>query len=445
MSNGAVTSACCCGQNCQTECCDWWACSPTGEINVVLTGSKVVNRTITPGGQTWVQEEISWSITATMVKTGSSCSDYANTNLPNLFRYEAQTCEFSWERITRFYDPGERSTCSDWCVIVCCFCPIWWCGDDSQYTGPGLQASPEDPCGTGDPCTLYYYPDLQPFCFDINTGVVPGPGNLTRASCRSWNCLPYDESVGCDGWGCRDVVEFRLVQEITESWTGTLVGKAIPLNPGTTCEGRYKALMNPATDPVLTIACYQPPPPANPYDCGSECVRPILLFNPDSSNVYVLRVEDRTMDPCCNADPCLIEDCYVDSTSIQPWSIKEFAILGKGSCLDGTTFEEPTTAECLFPTPHWALGGTVPTPPSGEWIDMLGIGDTPCQPLSRTEGFKECRDETYMQKNLYYCGRSAGFAEGCETDEFEFCYWNPWCEVDETPVVWGWSMTEGGT
>lgn len=446
MSNGVVTSACCCNQGCQTDCCAWWACSPDGEINVTLTGSKIVTRTITPGGQNWIEEEISWSITATMQRTGSTCTD-TSPGYPNLYRYEAASCEFSWEKVRRLYSHGNRKTCSVDCAVLCCECSDWIC---EPLSGPGLQATPEGPCGPGDPCYIYFPGDIP--CFYTYTGLTPEAGGPTGNSCFSWNCKPFDESAGCGSAGCEDVIEFRLIQVTTNSWAGTLYGlqggftaaiNSCPREgnfPGQVENTRYDWLSRSslATPPVLVVVCTD--------ECGGDCVKPMLLFNPDSSAVFVQTEFDRTMDACCNANPCVAsETCLTTGGSIQPWWIWSFVIVGKGDCLDATTFDEPTTGECFFPWP-WYGNIITPLPPSGyaDHVDMIGIYDQPCSPLERIDSNKECRDEAYMAFNNLYCAwEELTDPELCIID-FYYCYWNPWCETTVDSRTWGWNVTLGG-
>lgn len=71
---------CCCG-GCPQSCCDLWSCSPSGPINITLSGTSDT-RSVCDNGQELVHEEVFWEITATLTRSGRNCNVYyfsANT------------------------------------------------------------------------------------------------------------------------------------------------------------------------------------------------------------------------------------------------------------------------------------------------------------------------------------------------------------------------------
>jgi hypothetical protein len=202
-----------------------------------------------------------------------------------------------------------------------------------------------------------------------------------------------------------------------------------------------------ANPPVLVIVCTDAGDTGGP-ECLSECIRPMLMFNPDSTPIFVQTEVDRTMDPCCGADPCLgAEDCLVSSEAIAPWWIAPFVILGKGDCLNETSFDEPSTGECYFPFPYRDPALGTGFPPNGfiDFVDFGGINNQPCSPLERIDSGKICRDEAYMIKNGLYCSWLVNTTvEPCVTDLY-FCPWNPWCETTNEFRTWTWNAVVGGT
>lgn len=184
MSAGAVSSACCCG-GCSTDCCTFWECSPTSGTFTISAGS-TKTRTISPSGQTMTVETVNWSITATLTRTGTGCSTY---------RLYANTCQFSYQKMSRVYWLGKKFTAYDALGIF--------------IEGIGFV-----------PC------DPLPPAYD--------------ADCH-WNC-------NSDGT-CKEEVEFRLKEQTDSSYMATIAGAAV--SPFT--RQLHGTLWVPNS--VITIAC----------------------------------------------------------------------------------------------------------------------------------------------------------------------------------------------
>lgn len=430
MSNGAIAAACCCNVPCESDCCDWWACSPAGPINVTFSGSWVTNRSIVPGSQVFTVEEIYWTITATMTRTGSTC--IATPPFTNLYRYVAATCNFSYQRIKRTYDVGNRFICNTRCVPPCCTC-----GDcystfftpGSPLTGPGERDpfTPGAACGTGPACSsLTAFSNFD--CNQVYTGGGPGSKPLTL-NCFSWNCNPCTEP-DCTGWGCPatpDDLIFRLVGEQEDTFVGVLTANTtngcgsldnFPFGP------RHADLAGPGA--VLTIVCSK---------LCNDCAKPLLIFNPECSGKTLTSTIDYSMDPCCPL-PCepFPPPCIVDASGGLP--IKPFAVLGSGNCLNQSSFDAPTTSTADYPTPTGVWPSVIPG------INFGGLeAEIPCTPLERTFNNKFCR---YPEFENLYCAHNIEAcydAEGNQipgTGVIDICYWPNWCEIDETVVSFNW-------
>lgn len=417
MSNGAVLSTCCCA-TCTKSCCSWWECSPTDPVSITLTGSSNTIRNITTPSsavpvQTFAVEEISWSITATLVRSGSACPGTSTT----MYRYSADTCHLSYHRKRKTFSVGNRHICNKWCFDPCCNVTVN--GDCRTYSG-ARQLTPEDPCGTGAAC-----------------GSSEGRYNrLAPDPCFSWNCNSCAEP-DCEGWGCKSLseMEFRHIQnnEIVVNTNLTSSGSGIcsydtgcVLPPSTNCTNNF-ALAKPGA--VITVICS--------IDCGETCVKPALIFTP-GPNFPGTAIVDYTMDPCCPT-PCaeFPETCYF-SDDVN-YCIRPFMILGQGNCFNSSTFSSPTTANCALPNPdvdHASGWGSTE-------LDMCGAGCATCAPLDRTYDSSYCVDTEFEGLYCAAFGELPDAEPGyCERDQTsQICYWPNWCERDYTTVQWGWSLT----
>ena len=159
--SGTVASGCCCG-GCSTDCCTFWSCSPAAGA-FTISASSTKSRTISPSGQTMTVETVSWSITANLTRSGSSCSTY---------RLSANTCQFSYQKTTRIYWLGKK----------------WTAYDALGVYIEGIGFVPCDP---------------------------PPP---TYSSDCHWNC----NSNGT----CKDQVEFRIKERTDYSYMATIGGAA---------------------------------------------------------------------------------------------------------------------------------------------------------------------------------------------------------------------------
>ena len=386
---------------------------------MTLTGSSTTTRNITTPSsvdpvQTFTVEEISWSITATLVRSGSACPGTSTT----MYRYSADTCHLSYHRKRKVFSVGYHNICSKWCFDPCC--GVVPDGDCRTYSG-AQRLTPESPCGTGTACGSEEFQYNQ----------------LALNPCLCWNCNPCAEP-DCDGWGCKSLseMEFRHIQtdelvvntNLTSSGSGicSYAPTSCNLPPSTTCNNNLNFAKPGA---VITVACS--------IDCGETCVKPMLIFTP-GPNFPGTEITDRTMDPCCPI-PCaeFPETCYF--TYAGNYCIRPFMILGQGNCFNSSTFSSPTTANCALPSPDYIFwpGGV------GNELDMCGAGCATCAPLDRTYDSVYCVDS---ESKSYFCAAFGTFPDAepgfCERDQTpEICWWPLWCERDYTTVQWGWSLT----
>lgn len=430
MSSGVIASACCCAAGCETDCCDWWACSPAGPLNVMLSGSAITNRSILPGSQVLVIEEIYWTITATMTRSGNTCS--ISAPYTNLNRFTAQTCVLSYQRITRNYDVGKWHICTNWCGPICCWKTVF--AGCETIEAPGLNydllaSSPWFAC-TGDPCTL-----------EISFLRNPDP-------CLVWNCTGKDcssgtvgDGAGCSDCGCPQTTDDLVFKHLeTREWafTGNVTGSGSTCGASSDCIPFGCPTGSPALNPmnlvragdVLTIVCV-------PEHCKSGCIRPVLLFTPRFTGQQVSFTIDRTMDECCPS-PCDPEDCLTES--LEALCIKPFFILGRGNCLNAATFDDPLTGCSDLPAPS--------STSVFEGLDMAGIGCSECQPLNQTRVVGENCIETAYKGSPYFCAIenqsccNPPLDPNCTNTEasYDICYWPAWCESDERTTTWTWTM-----
>lgn len=515
MSNGVVTSGCCCNQECASDCCSWWSCSPTAPINVVLSGSAITNKKILPGTQVLLLEEIYWTITATLTRSGSTCTPSGAPPYNTLYRYSAQTCNFSYQKKIYFRDVGESYTCLQlrWSPLFCGAVTVE--GDCMTWANPSVPFSGWDigvlPCYDGvPPCSYYWtcpgasgcspptypgtgclpcaqnsdilagYSSCQAY-YDIN-GVWPEPSPRTGPNpCLSWNCCfggnCADSNTACSETGCEgircpsspDEIEFRLQSTLELTYNGNLTGSGTCGND--TCIPDFGNCPNSIPGPapffvgppsvfvrsgdVITIVCVE-----TQCKADAECVKPVLIFSPDTAGKFLDQVLDKTMDPCCPwpcGDPK--QECLVESQV--SLCIKPFAIFGKSACLNASTFDDPITGCSMHPSPVYGFGD------GGQ--DMAGIGCSPCQPLNQTLEFPPycnggSNDPEKQGDSPYFCSvyneGDLYCPEGCACDnppgpsifcppsdctskpggEIRRCHWPGWCEMEERTTVWTWTM-----
>lgn len=434
--SSAVLSACCCGGGppVPSTCCNWWACSPTSTINVTWSGSSTTKREITPSAspQEFTVEEIYWSVTATMTRSGTICTGLG----ASLFRYTASSCVFSYTRIRRAWSVGGHHTCANWFGGSCCYKEQN--GGCITYTG-NVPPEPCVPCGDGPACGAGQG-------FYLSKGVNP---------CVCWNCSGTDCNDGDVGnfynpIGCTDCVGpsspddliFRQVQEEQWSFTGTLIGKGscsteafCPMTPFNCSIGNPFNLV--PAGKVLTILCT-----TLCNEVGDLTARPVILFTPVTTGKFLTHSFDTSMDPCCPY-PCdlIVQPCYSeDSVEL---CIKNFLVTGSGNCLTQTTFDEPQNGGCQgWLVPHGGLlDGVNP-------LNFGGVACAICSPIEVATIEENCI-ETEENPNGYYCATSYAGAmlPYCSDDpvyvpeNFVINYWPDWCEKDTTTREWSWGFT----
>jgi hypothetical protein len=477
MSNAVIASACCCGEEpCAGGCCDWWSCSPTAPINIVLTGSATTNIRILPGTQVLLTEEVTWTITATLTRSGSSCTPSGPPPYNNLFRYSAQTCNLAYSKKQYLRSVGESYTCRQlpWSPLFCG--PVTYVGECVTWANPSAPFSGYDiglyPCFDGTPPCNYYWTCLNasgncipptspgPECvpcgqnsnilsnwssceaYYLANGVWPEPSPRTGPNpCISWNCCfgarCSDSNSACSYEGCEDIrcpespdeIEWRLQTVREWSYNGPITASGISCVPP---PSSYCPVECSCPNSIVGLDCVSPPrgSPGNlvrPDDVltivcvetqckeDGECAKPCLIFNPVTGDKFLDYVADSSMDPCCPY-PCRepVDECVVESQ--EPLCIKPFAIFGRSACLNATTFRDPFTG-CSMP-PEGQSGGT---------LDMAGwFGCPVCQPINRTEEIgMSCNggsnDPAKQGPSPYYCGVSNEgdlyCPEGCVCDQ----------------------------
>lgn len=441
--SGAVSSGCCCTKESCPACCDFWACSPSSPFTILLTGSWVSEETLSPSGQVFTTGQINWSITATLQRTGTDCATY---------RYYANTCTFSYEYIKRHIDfMGAEDDGSAAMGGVAGRCTVWSRYDldgDGFYEGalafpgPGgleYEGQYNDQC-TNSACPSEFSPTIAAtgrcactfnnFCRD-NSGYTCENSSNAEDQCRSWNCKSYSggyaDAGACAGYGHKDAadIEAKIIREKTWVWNATLQGRPAQYNIGGQLintgldnglepnRPNHQNLWVPGS--VITIACKR--------NCDPDCDSPILIFNPNPSQVVSgMYTEDFCMSPCatmgCRAPTT---DCQTSYTMNLP-QINPWVIFGSGSCLSDTTFDSPITSKpavtcggapnsCSDDLPSVNFSGIGPQtnlePPSsfssvpgappvggifqGLLLNMCGI-DQYCSPL----------DRTYTEKKVAY-------------------------------------------
>lgn len=385
MSNGIVSSACCCGPC--TSCCSWWAASPTGPVNFQLQFYQDITCEIGPGGQFMTLGYTAWTIDAVLTKSGSCC-DY-NTCGPsyaNLMRYTASSCEVSATSFRKIYSFGfSRKTCFEnypvSCVSPChseCICqknplqctavPSWpeWVGGTQWQFNP---VPDPNPCAPG-----FYTCGAIP-CTAMNGGNPPNEGysNYTQLNddCYQWNCkkCATQEMPGECECSCKTVPEllWKLMYTETRNYTGTVLGSGSA--PGCPDDGQSPPYVG-VLDPVCGNAFgnYARPPQAGagavitiycgPNICGDGCFKPTLLFTPGAQVLVTNSVEyDATMNPCCPSGYCPGSapytgyipqgSCFQTSTSNSPICLPRMTLQGSGASFDSSTFDK-AVAGCWF-------------------------------------------------------------------------------------------------
>ena len=516
MSNGVVSTGCCCNsESCASQCCDWWSCSPTGPINVSLSASAITNKKILPGTQTLLIEEIHWTVTATLTRSGSTCvvAEAGIAPFNALYRYSAQTCNFSYQKKIYLRDVGQSYTCWQlpWAPLQCgsrteigdcvtygspnsefsatyaglmslCVngnppCGFYWtCPQPGGCTSTSVPGAQCVPCGINS--SLGNLGTCQDF-FDAN-GYWPEPSPRTGPNpCLSWNCgTAADSNDACSGAGCEgiecpqspDQIDFRLLETREFTYNGQLTAGGSSCGPGE-CPPDFGSCPNSIPGPppflvgspsifvrpgdVITIVCV-----GTQCKADAQCVKPVLIFSPDTTDKFFDSIYDRTMDPCCPWPCGEPENCVVELQT--PFCIRPFAIFGKSNCLNSSTFDSPINGCSMHPSPLYGFGV--------DGIDMAGVGCSPCQPLEQVLEFPPycnggSNDPNNQGDSPYFCAvenagdpycpqgsicsctpNSAVFcppscsSSGVAPYTVRRCYWPGWCEVEERTTSWGWSM-----
>jgi hypothetical protein len=387
--SGVVSSGCCCAEGCG-DCCDFFSCSPTTPFTIELSGNWVSQETFSPSGQVITTGEIHWTITATMTRIGSDCSTY---------RYYANTCEFSYEYITRRWSAGGNDMFYDgsgpFDLDGFTFCTRYYRFDldgDMSYYGKyltNLEYSNDygSECWQSA-CPCWFAPinlttgtcscSSEDSCGNVPAGTASCGRNSSgvRHTCQFWNCTSYasgySDDNACNGFTVKAAADIllKVVKEETWTWNATLQGR-----PATYCPPGSGNLCNTGLDngddvncpnhqnywvpgSVITIACKR--------NCNPDCDSPILIFNPNPAQVVTgVYTDDNCMSPCvdmgCEEPTVGCSSSFnVNLPPIFPW-----VIFGSGDCLNGDTFDEPITSQ-----PSANPAGCGPGP-ANRWSDDL--------------------------------------------------------------------------
>lgn len=386
MSNGVLAALCCCGESCVSDCCDMWACSPAGPINITFSGHKVETTVFSPMTRSIVTEEIHWTITATLTRSGATCADY---------KYSAATCVLSYQRITRFNWDIASGPSRRW------RCQLY---EGVDINGDG-QITIDETC----------LPLGEPFCQSAD-------------SCGSWNCKKnpcncgglgiFGMADGCVGCGCIDAVnlDIKLLGSYETNFTGTIAGTS----GGGTGPG-HNGLRVPNS--VITLTCTT--------ECG-PCKKPILLFYPNLVPHQATSTQEACGDPCWDtavAGPC-------SNTFSEPLStyVRGFAVLGTGACFNSTNFDVPLNS---------AGGDGIPVLMGGyDCHTISGLGcpfgvNYDCLPMQQSYSSKMHYDPE-TQENIFaaYCTVD----RNCVLQTVSVCFIPPFDSVTSTDHTWNWTL-----
>lgn len=114
--------ACCCGNQCISDCCTWWACSGSANRTITLSGSWSVNG-YCDDGTGFEAGTGQWTLTANVTRIGTDCASY---------RYHATTATLTMT--TRYWYMYE--TLGDNCDIPGSGSPNYCTHCDNCQCGP---------------------------------------------------------------------------------------------------------------------------------------------------------------------------------------------------------------------------------------------------------------------------------------------------------------------
>ena len=121
----------CCCNGCLNDCCTFWSCSTGSPKAMTLTGH-YEQRFECDNTQTYTFLTCDWTMTATFVRTGSSCANY---------RYEATTCDLSFQ-YKKWSNPtgggNAFKLCCDGYPPYTCY-PSWACDENCNCITPEMK------------------------------------------------------------------------------------------------------------------------------------------------------------------------------------------------------------------------------------------------------------------------------------------------------------------
>lgn len=167
--------ACCCGNQCVSDCCTWWACSGSANRTITLSGSWS-NNGYCDDGTGFEAGTGQWTITANITRTGTDCASY---------RYYANTATLtftvrSWSMYETIGDncdvPGNGSQ------NFCTHCDDCQCGPVRRGKCNRYQFT----------CTTTLTGKTGPFDPNLPIGLQPlwVPGSAITIACMPDPCAP---------------------------------------------------------------------------------------------------------------------------------------------------------------------------------------------------------------------------------------------------------------
>ena len=311
---------CCCG-GCPQSCCDFWACSPSAPISITLSGTSE-NYDTCDNGFDYVYSEATWTITATLTRSGVDCDSY---------RYSANTADLEITYKTRVF----ADTTGAICDAPPAPCQFDHCGDCSchppsrevcelrtwTYNGPIN--------GGGGGCIIDpRYASMVPAnalitiacaanqcdhpC--VNPVLIWTPDNSCEESSCECGCKEITKTVTCGSVACCD----------TDANCGTTISDPVCLNPfiliGRGClnaetfdnarASPYNAVGGPPTsgDPLAIHALREFPYSAASGACRDPVLPPNDVYWPPTCSNYTFARKE--CDYCWYGIPDTLRTCY---------------------------------------------------------------------------------------------------------------------------------------
>ena len=165
----------CCCNGCLDDCCTFWACSTGSPKTMTLTGH-YEQRFECDNTQTYTFLTCDWTMTATFVRTGTSCANY---------RYEATTCDLSLQ-FKKWSNPSGGGNLYGFCCegyppYTCL--PAWACDEKCNCITPEIRNI------TYDEWNISHTFTGDPTGWSTPYGVTTNANRVLTITCVSDPCL----------------------------------------------------------------------------------------------------------------------------------------------------------------------------------------------------------------------------------------------------------------